>query len=87
MSLNTLTLFTYGGTDVRIKSLVKDSEIRVEHLIEDSLPGELPAITLRKKLMKLRFWEATDNTIIIKSLFIIQKTQPKPSEQHIFRNY
>ncbi|KAG9289797.1 hypothetical protein G9A89_015377 [Geosiphon pyriformis] len=40
---------------------------------------------LRKKLMKLQFQKATDKTITTKSLSIIQKTQPKPSDKHIFR--
>ncbi|KAG9296902.1 hypothetical protein G9A89_006857 [Geosiphon pyriformis] len=53
-------------------------EIRVEHSIENSLPGRIPAIKLRKKLTKLQFWEATDKTIIIESLSIIQRTQPNP---------
>ncbi|KAG9288533.1 hypothetical protein G9A89_015739, partial [Geosiphon pyriformis] len=51
----------------------------IEHSIEDSLLGGIPAIKLRKKLMKLRFWEAMDKTITIEFLSIIQRTQPNPS--------
>ncbi|KAG9285019.1 hypothetical protein G9A89_009829 [Geosiphon pyriformis] len=57
----------------------------IEHLIEDSLPGKIPAIKLRKKLTKLWFQKATDKTITTESLSIIQKTQPKPSDKHTFR--
>ncbi|KAG9301494.1 hypothetical protein G9A89_008346 [Geosiphon pyriformis] len=39
----------------------------------------LPATKLRKKLTDLQVWEATD-TMTIESLFIIQKTHPKPSD-------
>ncbi|KAG9296950.1 hypothetical protein G9A89_003664 [Geosiphon pyriformis] len=49
-----------------------------EHSIKDSLPGGIPAIKLRKKLTKLQFREATNKTIIIESLSIIQRTQPNP---------
>ncbi|KAG9295819.1 hypothetical protein G9A89_009048 [Geosiphon pyriformis] len=73
---------TLLGNDI---ALVKDPKIRVEHLIEVSLPEETPAITLRKKLTKLWFWKAMDKTIITKSLSIIQRTQPKPSDKHTFR--
>ncbi|KAG9298005.1 hypothetical protein G9A89_018833 [Geosiphon pyriformis] len=66
-------------------ALVKDPEIKVEHSIKISLPEETPAITLRKKLTKLRFWEAMNKTITTESLSIIQKTQPKPSDKHTFR--
>ncbi|KAG9302461.1 hypothetical protein G9A89_006425 [Geosiphon pyriformis] len=66
-------------------ALVKDPEIRVGHLIKISLPRETPAIMLRKKLTKLRFQEAIDKTITTESLSIIQRTQPKPSDKHIFR--
>ncbi|KAG9287801.1 hypothetical protein G9A89_017396 [Geosiphon pyriformis] len=66
-------------------ALVKDSEIRVGHLIEVSLPGETPAIMLRKKLTKLQFQKAMDKIITTESLSIIQRTQPKPSDKHIFR--
>ncbi|KAG9291578.1 hypothetical protein G9A89_021997 [Geosiphon pyriformis] len=40
---------------------------------------------LKKKLMKLQFREAMDKTITTKSLSIIQRTQPKPSDKHTFR--
>ncbi|KAG9302590.1 hypothetical protein G9A89_007294 [Geosiphon pyriformis] len=59
------------GNDI---ALIKDPEIRVEHLIEVSLPGETPAIMLKKKLTKLPFWEATNKTITTESLSIIQRT-------------
>ncbi|KAG9291008.1 hypothetical protein G9A89_012880 [Geosiphon pyriformis] len=49
-----------------------------EYSIEDSLPGEIPAIKLRKKLTKLWFRKATNKTITIESLSIIQRTQPNP---------
>ncbi|KAG9296150.1 hypothetical protein G9A89_014742 [Geosiphon pyriformis] len=63
----------------KIQEILQEEELNeIEHLIEDSLPGGIPAIKLRKKLMKLRFWKAMDKTITIKSLFIIQKTQPNP---------
>ncbi|KAG9294676.1 hypothetical protein G9A89_008155 [Geosiphon pyriformis] len=55
-------------------ALVKDSKIRVEHSIEISLLEETPAITLRKKLMKLQFWKAMDKTITTEFLSIIQRT-------------
>ncbi|KAG9296897.1 hypothetical protein G9A89_006852 [Geosiphon pyriformis] len=58
--------------------MVINPEIRVKHSIEDSLPGGILAIKLKKKLTKLQFWEATDKTITIESLFIIQRTQPNP---------
>ncbi|KAG9292612.1 hypothetical protein G9A89_006984 [Geosiphon pyriformis] len=67
------------------QSLVKDPGIRVEHSIEDSLPEGILAIKLRKKLMKLWFWEATNKTIAIESLSIIQRTQPKLSDNNTFR--
>ncbi|KAG9288379.1 hypothetical protein G9A89_021410 [Geosiphon pyriformis] len=46
----------------------------VEYLIEDSLPGGILAIKLRKKLTKLRFREATEETITIESLFVFNST-------------
>ncbi|KAG9307074.1 hypothetical protein G9A89_016902 [Geosiphon pyriformis] len=49
-------------------ALVKDPRIRVGHSIENSLPGEILAIKLRKKLTKLWFREAMDKTITTKSL-------------------
>ncbi|KAG9294131.1 hypothetical protein G9A89_021490 [Geosiphon pyriformis] len=72
----------YGRQDI---TLVKNPEIRVEHLIEVSLPEETLAITLRKKLMKLQFRKVMEKTITTESLSIIQKTQPKPSDKHTFR--
>ncbi|KAG9286820.1 hypothetical protein G9A89_012370 [Geosiphon pyriformis] len=51
------------------------SLLLVEHLIEDSLPREILAIKLRKKLMKLQFWKAIDKTITIESLH-------KPSDHY-----
>ncbi|KAG9301423.1 hypothetical protein G9A89_018095 [Geosiphon pyriformis] len=47
----------------------------VEHSIEDSLPGGIPAIKLRKKLTKLWFWKAMNKTIIIESLYKIFRYQ------------
>ncbi|KAG9302280.1 hypothetical protein G9A89_008771 [Geosiphon pyriformis] len=49
-------------------------EIKVEHSIEDSLPGGIPVIKLRKKLTKLQFRKAMNKTITIESLIILQKT-------------
>ncbi|KAG9290635.1 hypothetical protein G9A89_011598 [Geosiphon pyriformis] len=46
-----------------------------EHSIEDSLPGGIPAIKLRKKLTKLWFQEAMDKTITIKSLSLSTATR------------
>ncbi|KAG9289795.1 hypothetical protein G9A89_015375 [Geosiphon pyriformis] len=66
-------------------ALVKDPEIRVGHSIKISLPGETPAIMLRKKLTKLWFQKATDKTITTEFLSIIQRTQPKLSDKHTFR--
>ncbi|KAG9302199.1 hypothetical protein G9A89_020633 [Geosiphon pyriformis] len=64
-----------------IQEILQEGELNeVEHSIEDSLPGEIPAIKLRKKLMKLQFREAIKKTIIIESLSIIQKTQPNSSD-------
>ncbi|KAG9307616.1 hypothetical protein G9A89_023181 [Geosiphon pyriformis] len=40
---------------------------------------------LRKKLTKLQFQKAMDKTITTEFLSIIQRTQPKPSDKHIFR--
>ncbi|KAG9284795.1 hypothetical protein G9A89_003718 [Geosiphon pyriformis] len=64
-----------------IQEILQEGELtKVEHSIKDSLPGGILAIKLRKKLTKLWFQEATDKTIIIESLFIIQKTQPNSSD-------
>ncbi|KAG9301805.1 hypothetical protein G9A89_003192 [Geosiphon pyriformis] len=54
-----------------------------EYSIEDSLPGGILAIKLRKKLTKLRFWEATEKTITIESL--TNKHHPKVAESKNIR--
>ncbi|KAG9294583.1 hypothetical protein G9A89_008062 [Geosiphon pyriformis] len=59
-----------------IQEIVQEGELtEVEHSIEDSLLGGIPAIKLRKKLTKLRFWKATDKTIIIESLLLSTATR------------
>ncbi|KAG9304728.1 hypothetical protein G9A89_003902 [Geosiphon pyriformis] len=68
----------------KIQEILQKGELtEVEHLIEDSLPGGILAIKLKKKLMKLRFQEAMDKTITIESLFIIQRTQLNPSDTNL----
>ncbi|KAG9285722.1 hypothetical protein G9A89_002289 [Geosiphon pyriformis] len=52
----------------------------------DSLPGGIPAIKLRKKLTKLQFRKATDKTITIESLSIIQRTQPNSLNTILFKH-
>ncbi|KAG9304607.1 hypothetical protein G9A89_020171 [Geosiphon pyriformis] len=63
------------------KTWAQVAEIRIEHLIEDSLPGGIPAIKLRKKLTKLQFQEPMNKTITIESLYKLFRHKPSDHYQ------